>query len=1353
MTFFSNSSNVNISNSTFNEIHGNVVSIHGRISETEKDLNMATLADAGVIPKKRPLDQSIGNLPRTQAAYNDYQAKKQSGACFDGTREALLQDMEDWIPKQGNTRIYVLSGLAGIGKSTVAYTIAARADKDGLLGASFFFSRDEEDRKNAKKFFTTLAFQLCLYNQMFADAIAAALHTDRGAAATTKGPQEQLQALILEPLRSIVATSIQTTVIIVDALDECDDQDVPSVLIGLSQLVGDLTSFKVILTTRPKPLLEYHYGSQANKTIFHLQDIEAKVVDGDIRLYLKYNLSQEQVRAHLHDSKEEWHASDDEIETLVLAAGRLFIIASTSVRFILNPKLADPGSRMKRLLDAFAQGRTPFSDLNSFYLVILQDAVECDDDEIVGCYQAVVGAIVLIQNPLPVTTLAQLIDRREKQIRAVLRNLQSIILLGSDDVPLIYHTSFTDYITDPARCKDSVLRIDPNSHHTRLVIHCFRIMNRHLKQNIMNLGDPARFMKNQDGLVHEKISDELLLEKISSELRYACVYWANHLDNAAIENADLMQALKTFAHEHLLHWLETLSWIEKLGSAHRALGVVLKRLKSPSSDLRQLLSDGQRFVIRFYGTIEHSALHTYYSALPFTPTESHLYGRYHKETLHNFCQVLGGAERWDALLAAPNHGEDVHHVGFSLDNTIFASCGAGMLKFWDAATGTPASQIPVDSFAVSSDFSTVASFDHNTLTLYNVRNSSTSVATFSTSTTILDVALSPDGSCVAVGSEDGTLCLWDSKKCAVITSLDDFYFSEDEDEDVGDEDEDVGDEDEDEDGDDEDEDVGNDEDEEASDLADEEDDPGSELDLLAFSSTGTRLAYRSMAGGIKLCNGINGDFVANLDCQLEAPDGFLYSRDGSRIAVLSEKGTLTLWDSEKGQLMGTSAGAGEILAISANGSLLASALDNQVSLWRENGGNLLPLAPGVPHLPNEITALAFSEDDILAIGTQHDKVMLYDVEKQSFTSSFLIVEPTTLAFSPDCTRLVAGSGGGALYLWDISNIKASGNIPSEDDESRTSVTEVAFSQDIRWLACGFRDGKVELWDKWWETRPTKQLFVANHHHEGPVSKLTFSSSGMLFASRSANGAITLWNGEDGASVGPFDYEPHVELEAVSASNDILDAATDDDYMSDIDVGAVALSSDILAAATDDGVALWNTKTKELVDTLKEHDSMLLSFSAHGDLLASCASRRAIVTIFNIAERTATVSFKVDKEWDIHTMAFLPDNSQLVMKFFDGDFQSFNLANKKVVKGTTPDHLSQLPHVPFWHGIPVGLCTDGVQHSVTGLFHQHGSCASVLWIPTDIGLLCGTQGSSMIALGCNDGRVILVKSSAGMGGTQ
>ncbi|KIL62922.1 hypothetical protein M378DRAFT_40908, partial [Amanita muscaria Koide BX008] len=701
--------------------------------------------------------------------------------CFEGTRVALLREMANWATGADESRMYILSGLAGIGKSTVAYTVASRAADLNLLGASFFFSRDEADRNNAKKLFTTIAYQLCVYNERFAKAIGDALGTKRGSAATTKDPQEQLQVLILDPLRNIVQSRDRPILVVVDALDECNEDDVSAVVEGLSQLVRDLPSFKVILTTRPLPYLDDFLVDQGGHKLFHLQDIEDKVVDGDIRLYLKHNLSLEKVRKYFR--RRQWCAGDEEIDILVRAAGRLFIIASTAVRYILDKTISNPSAQMQELLRACAQDHTPFKDLDHFYTIILRNVVpaNCDNQTIVSHYQSIVGAIICVSRPLPVSTLAHIINTDVEDIHVVLEKLQSVILLADDEVPRIYHKSFSDYLTDQPRCKDPYLRIDPKIGHTQMAKCCFDITNKHLKYNILELGDPARFMSNEDSLKQDRITDERLQEKIPQHLRYACVYWANHLEVANIEDTELMNRLEMFVDEHTLHWLEVLSLIGNLNLAHRTIRVVLKLLitwKSTSSDLHEFLSDALRFISKFYDIVKRSALHTYYSALTFSPTGSLLYRRCIREAKHNICCIEGGPEKWDATLKST----DVTSMAFSLDNILAIGTPYDGIKLYNTNTHSFISTFSFDgeptALAFSPDCTRLAcGNNYGNVYLWDMRG----IDAFSRATAVTAIALSQDCSRLACGYRDGTVELWEtsptkrriasSHECDVISAV------------------------------------------------------------------------------------------------------------------------------------------------------------------------------------------------------------------------------------------------------------------------------------------------------------------------------------------------------------------------------------------------------------------------------------------------------------------------------------------------------------------------------------------------------------------------------------------------------
>jgi hypothetical protein len=194
---------------------------------------------------------------------------------------------------------------------------------------------------------------------------------------------------------------------------------------------------------------------------------------------------------------------------------------------------------------------------------------------VVQRFKAVVGTILAIQMPLPISALEHLAHPwSTSDIHAVLARLQSVIMLKKD-TPEIYHKSFFDFLTTSDHCTEDLF-IDLRVHHTRIATQCFQIMNKKLKRNILDLEGPARFMDNVKGLAAQEISEDQLRGKIRAELRYACVYWINHLEGANTEDAVLVKECEAFAIDHLLHWLEALSWVGKLDIAHRALLSVQK---------------------------------------------------------------------------------------------------------------------------------------------------------------------------------------------------------------------------------------------------------------------------------------------------------------------------------------------------------------------------------------------------------------------------------------------------------------------------------------------------------------------------------------------------------------------------------------------------------------------------------------------------------------------------------------------------------------------------------------------------------------------------------------------------------
>ena len=144
--------------------------------------------------------------------------------CLEGTRKEVLLQIDQWLRNDGDQRIFWLNGLAGTGKSTIAQTFAEISFADGKLGASFFCSRDFEDRSNLQAIFPTLAFQLAYRYSQFRKQLVKVLKASPDVG--RESLSSQVEKIIVRPLAE---TKIHT-LIIIDALDECKDSEPASAL-------------------------------------------------------------------------------------------------------------------------------------------------------------------------------------------------------------------------------------------------------------------------------------------------------------------------------------------------------------------------------------------------------------------------------------------------------------------------------------------------------------------------------------------------------------------------------------------------------------------------------------------------------------------------------------------------------------------------------------------------------------------------------------------------------------------------------------------------------------------------------------------------------------------------------------------------------------------------------------------------------------------------------------------------------------------------------------------------------------------------------------------------------------------
>lgn len=98
--------------------------------------------------------------------------------------------------------------------------------------------------------------------------------------------------------------------------------------------------------------------------------------------------------------------------------------------------------------------------------------------------------------------------------------------------------------------------------------------------------------------------------------------------------------------------------------------------------------------------------------------------------------------------------------------------------------------------------------------------------------------------------------------------------------------------------------------------------------------------------------------------------------------------------------------------------------------------------------------------------------------------------------------LAATAGDGGIQLWDADRGAPTGVIALPN----VSLTRIAISPDMRWLAAGSRDGIVRLWEL-----PTLRLIAQMSGHEERVSALAFTPDSHILATGSWDGFVRLFD--------------------------------------------------------------------------------------------------------------------------------------------------------------------------------------------------------------------------------------------------
>jgi len=205
------------------------------------------------------------------------------------------------------------------------------------------------------------------------------------------------------------------------------------------------------------------------------------------------------------------------------------------------------------------------------------------------------------------------------------------------------------------------------------------------------------------------------------------------------------------------------------------------------------------------------------------------------------------------------------------------------------------------------------------------------------------------------------------------------------------------------------------------------------------------------------------------------------------------------------------------VALSHDGSQLATTTNNRLRIWRTTDGQLLRQfrTSAMTH------SVAFSPNDNHVAGEATGGIRIWNISSGKATLQLRCDFKGGLAFSADGAKL-AGGGSGRALIWSAIN----GSLLLTVEEGN-DVTFVAFSPDGAKLATGRRHKTACVWDA---ANGNKLLEL---QHESYVTSVAFSPDGTKIATGSGNKELCLWDAANGNKLLELQHENYVTSVAFS----------------------------------------------------------------------------------------------------------------------------------------------------------------------------------------------------------------------------
>ncbi|CAE6493505.1 unnamed protein product, partial [Rhizoctonia solani] len=1127
--------------------------------------------------KEQTLELRLNRMsPHTSATYDSAESLDvQRGGCTSGTRKTQIRELIEWANIPDSGRICWMNGMAGTGKTTIAYTVCKELEDTNRLGASFFCSRAISECRQVKHIIPSIAYQLAAFSRPFRCALAKVMEVDRDA--HTRALNVQYQKLIVDPLNEVKMSLPTDFIVVIDALDECESLTAVEQILELLLSTAHMLPIRFLISSRPEREITGRMAGRPNEqdqARLVLHNLDSSTVKADIELYMREELK----GIPLTDSQ--WTGIIDR-------CGVLFIYASTTCRYIKN------AYKMKSLNRAVGvvinSDSTPMEKgnehmIDKLYRTILDIAFggsEINQEDKQKMKEALETAVCAIE-PMSLGVMANLLGLDSTEdVDALLGPLQSVLnVTEKTRLVTTLHASFPDFMLSLGR--SGRYHCQANSRNATIAESCLKLIDAAKpRHNICALA--SSFLLDEQ----VKDLDQRVTQSISPGLAYACRYWTTHL-SLGEHTSSLTGLVGGFFRSRLLLWMEVMNLTKNM----RYATYIIQSAERWSSlqeqnvikHLTELAHDASQFVSVFSNhPLSQSTPHIYISMLPFWPRSRPLSAVYMPRT-SGLVQPIGTAidRRQLALIATwkvstTNLGSiSLSGDGRRLVATAIDRRRLALIATWKVSTEN------VQSISLSRDGRRLVAPTADSIDVYDTTTGDIALSLTEERTKYIDyVAISPDGSKVAFSSRGDTSYMWDTAKGGTVTRLlPDGVFG------------------------------------------------GRSL---SFSPDGSRIACGLKNGEVYIC--VLGQAV-NIHGPLTGHTTYVtsvvFSSDGLRLASASNDKTIQLWNVQTGRPVGTpfeghTAEVWSLCFCPTDSRIASGSRDKTIRVWDPQTGQTV-LGPLTGH-SSAVYCVAFSHNgSFIASGSSDITIRVYETRTGQTVLGPLKGHTkyiNSVIFSPDSTRLFSCSADGTVRVWNVQDINTSNPLPTTPSLS-SHIYSIRYSHNGTRVVSGSADGSIHVWDV-----ATGQLVLGPlHGHEDVVISLDYSSDDQYIASGSEDNTLRVWDGLTGQDMhGPIKghsgdvkcvrFSPD-SMVVVSGSSDhtvrIWDVNTGQQvtqlFQGHSSIRSVAISPDgqRVACGSDDGkiVVLDRHSGIPLVDPIDAHKDWirLVEFSPDGMRLVS-----------------------------------------------------------------------------------------------------------------------------------------------------